>query len=404
MDKNCNSSSNKLVEACLVLFGIALIPISLFARNLNDTSHFKPGLPIPTGKYRIATRNFYIVDSSRFDSSGNHFGRNLNFQIWYPAASNHIGSVNYVSPELDRAMVQDKYNNIDSSTLTEWMKLPVNVALNGTSFRGRKFPLLFFLHGFGMSRASYTSIVAQLASDGYIVLSFDSPRSGLMVLPHGQILYTVYDGKPDRKCESMAADASFLLSWVKKNAQTIFGEIRSPIDLNKVGILGHSLGGAAALQACRNDDRFASAVDLDGDPFGKVADSGLKKNTLVLLNEPNYPPERFKEPGSKYSWDSMGLERKNIWLNVFRKNKTVGSYAIRINGTNHFTFTDFPFLTIQYYRNPNAGIIIERLRGLKIITECIESFFTICFEGQKSEKIGAIAANYPETNLYISNQ
>ncbi|WP_245193415.1 hypothetical protein [Amycolatopsis alba] len=40
------------------------------------------------------------------------------------------------------------------------------------------------------------------------------------------------------------------------------------MDTGRVAATGHSLGGAAALQAVRNDHRFAAVIDLDGYPHG----------------------------------------------------------------------------------------------------------------------------------------
>ncbi len=44
------------------------------------------------------------------------------------------------------------------------------------------------------------------------------------------------------------------------------------IDPDRVAVTGHSLGGAAALQAARQDPAFAAAINLDGyprDPSGE---------------------------------------------------------------------------------------------------------------------------------------
>lgn len=377
---------------------------SLYSQQQNDTSQFKFALPTPSGEYNIGTRIFFVSDPLRFDSVLNKKGRDIIFQIWYPSLSKHKNTLSYITEDLIKAMQKDEYNNIDSISLLKWGNLKTHASENIPNNVSKKFPILFFLHGFGVSRYSYITIIEDLVSKGFVVISIDSPHSGLMVLPNGEVINTLYDGKPIVKCESMAKDVSFVYDWIKNSKDEKFIKLISIIDFSKAGVVGHSLGGAAALEICRIDNRFSACIDLDGDPLGKVEEVGLNKPTLILLNEPLYSADRFKEPGSKEKWDSMGNERKKTWEDIFMKNKNNPSYAIRIVGTNHFSFTDFPFVTIQYYRNPNAGIIINKERGLLIITSYIKAFFDSFIVGDKSINIKKMTEIFPETNIQLTTQ
>ena len=53
----------------------------------------------------------------------------------------------------------------------------------------------------------------------------------------------------------------------------------------RLGAVGHSFGGAQALQFCHDDARCRAAIDLDGIPFGSVVADGLFKPAMFLLSD-----------------------------------------------------------------------------------------------------------------------
>ena len=58
------------------------------------------------------------------------------------------------------------------------------------------------------------------------------------------------------------------------------------MNLQSVGVFGHSFGGAAAAEICHLDDRFKAGIDLDGDPYGDVIKTGLNQPFMFILSEP----------------------------------------------------------------------------------------------------------------------
>jgi pimeloyl-ACP methyl ester carboxylesterase len=56
-------------------------------------------------------------------------------------------------------------------------------------------------------------------------------------------------------------------------------------DTAHVAYVGHSLGGAASLQACHDDPACVGAADLDGTPYGPVAVTGLAAPFLLLSSQ-----------------------------------------------------------------------------------------------------------------------
>src|SRR2546425_1025709 len=61
-----------------------------------------------------------------------------------------------------------------------------------------------------------------------------------------------------------------------------------PVGVTTVhGTLGHSLGGAAALEACVSQALLRACADMDGYPFGDVEQQGVGRPFLVLLSQPD---------------------------------------------------------------------------------------------------------------------
>jgi len=97
------------------------------------------------------------------------------------------------------------------------------------------------------------------------------------------------DGEDRRRAEGWtairAADLRFVLSQLTamdrgrlpENSARLAGRL----DLRRVAVAGHSLGGAAAVQAAVLDDRFRSAIDIDG--FPRFAEPGAHQPPVLAL-------------------------------------------------------------------------------------------------------------------------
>jgi Platelet-activating factor acetylhydrolase, isoform II len=95
-----------------------------------------------------------------------------------------------------------------------------------------------------------------------------------------------------------AADSSFVLDQL-----TDLGRIEptSPLagrlDLQHVGMVGHSLGRATAVQVISADARFQVGVNIDGIIPAARASARLDRPFLWLQSE--------GKPGDQYSWSAM---------------------------------------------------------------------------------------------------
>jgi fermentation-respiration switch protein FrsA (DUF1100 family) len=101
-------------------------------------------------------------------------------------------------------------------------------------------PLVVFAHGFLLGIDDYNGTVQHLAKYGYVVATVDYPES-IVSFDHHDAVKALEDG----------IDAA------------IQSQLGDRIDTSKVVVMGHSVGGKAAVWAAAEDSRFKAVVALD---------------------------------------------------------------------------------------------------------------------------------------------
>jgi pimeloyl-ACP methyl ester carboxylesterase len=369
-----------------------------------------PTLPEPSGAYAVGTAISHLTDASRPDTLAKKPGqfRELIFQLWYPTDVAPKGeTAPYIpNPALLQALKDEPHDGQAPALIDAWKDIRTAATLDAPLSRKiAKCPLLFFSHGLGESRSTYTAFAQDLASHGYIVVCIDHPYGGITILTDGRVISTGDD--PDagsteatpRMVEAWARDASFVLDRLASPAKTdgaALERVARHIDLSRVGMLGHSLGGAAALEACRADSRFKACVDLDGAPFGKVTQEGVKRPTLVMRSQPIYSDEDLAKRGrTRAQWEEMGRQGKLMWDSMLPRDKSTPVYTVKPKGTGHMSYSDAPFVmpdTITRF----GGRIIDARRGYEIITRYILAFFDKYLDGKPSDLLDGTNSPYPE--------
>jgi predicted dienelactone hydrolase len=135
----------------------------------------------------------------------------------------------------------------------------------------------------------------------------------------------------ERLIDIRAADSSFALDQLSRLAQVNPNSpLAGHLDLRHVGIAGHSLGGATAVQVMAADARFKVGVDLDGKLFGAERDAHLDRPFLWV--------QSGEAPSGEYT---QGRDRL---LNGLRD----GGALVTFRGSVHIGFTDGPsYLTAR---------------------------------------------------------
>ena len=80
-----------------------------------------------------------------------------------------------------------------------------------------------------------------------------------------------------------AADLASVADQLAQLPADAAGLLAGRLDLDRLGGLGHSFGGNAALQWCRDDRRCRAAANLDGALWTEVGRVGLDRPALQVL-------------------------------------------------------------------------------------------------------------------------
>lgn len=158
---------------------------------------------------------------------------------------------------------------------------------------------------------------------------------------------------------------TFTLDQLTALARDAANGFAGKLDLDHVGLLGHSFGGATALDVCQRERRCAGAVDLDGSPFGAVEQTGLGKPMMGILSEP--PTE-----------GDLAMLRR-----VAAATPQGGASLLAIAGTRHFNFAD-DAVTLSPLRLFGLLGPIDGSRGLQITRDYVRAFFDTYLRGSRS--------------------
>lgn len=316
-------------------------------------------LPQPNGCHPVGTRTDVLRDT--------HRSRDLPVTMWYPAVEGTSALAPYMDKKTADALAEAWKLQPDFQLLVRTHARPlVPIA------EGGPFPVVLLEHGADVVPAIYTILAEGLASSGFIVVATNHPpASTISVFPDGHVVkFTAYwPEKADYRTQGVAigkfidevlvADVRFVLDQLREmNSRDHFW--RRQLDLSKIGIVGHSLGGATAALATLEEPRILAGVNLDGSTFpgmnGDVRPVPVHKPFLFLATE-----EHASNPAARIR-EYVGSESN--------------SYYVIVGGANHGSFTDADLLTSRFSReSPSDNSAFERARLTSLLTRSLVEEF-----------------------------
>ena len=264
-------------------------------------------LPRLSGSHPIGTKTTVLTDTGR--------NRELLVTAWYPAAKPRKG---HLAPYMDAktaAAVAKEWELVASFAA----RIQTHAERESAVASGGPFPVVLLEHGSGTVPQMYTILAEYLASHGFVVIATNHPPDSLIsVFPDGQELhFTPYwPEDKDRRTQGIAIgkfadevlvrDVRFVLDQLAEmNAHDRFW--RGKLDLSKVGIVGHSMGGTTAALATLEDKRILAGVNLDGSTYPGMNNDlrpvDVHKPFLFLATEehaegPDHAREYVGSPGN----------------------------------------------------------------------------------------------------------
>jgi predicted dienelactone hydrolase len=276
--------------------GRGVLAIGLALGGLALLTAFVPTLPKPSGPHSVGSEIFRWTDNQRPETLTANASdrRQVVAQAWYPTDTSSGPAAPYFEAQRH---LPGSIGGLPSFMFGSFGKVATHATLETTISRHQqKWPVLLLSPGLAIPREQYTALSADLASRGYVVIALSAPyESAVTVLAGGHVVgQTAHPdvmGPPphpavERLIDIRAADASFVLDQLSRLTQIDpSSPLAGHLDLHHVGIIGHSIGGATAVQVIATDPRFKVAVNLDGKLFGAQSADHLNRPLLWIQSD-----------------------------------------------------------------------------------------------------------------------
>lgn len=310
----------------------------------------KPETISVTGSYQVAREDDYYTDLLRKESYANdESDRELPVSFWYPEAYSE----------------------------------------------NQGCPLVLFSHGsFGVKESNET-LYRELASHGYVVCAIDHTyqcfstklSNGKTVRLSSSFVREIASDDPDKDPEQSlvhfnqwmtvrTGDINFVLDMILEKASADAVSVLGLIDSSRICVMGHSLGGSAALGVGRQRNDVSAVISLEA-PF--LCDiQGVDVDGNFIFDEYDYPVPLLNIY-SDASWSHLREWKQYVENARLLEPASENIQNIYFSGIGHFSLTDLslssPFLTMLFDGGSPKEAPEETLRKLNEI--CLE--FLDCY-------------------------
>lgn len=340
----------------LAIFALLLPVLLLSPANAAPCKSGSLVLPQALGGYQVGIRTLVVADAAR--------GRELLVTAWFPTESGTV-----VASYMDKLTATEFGRKWEFESGFE-QSVCTHAWLDSTIPPQKAFPVVLLEHGSGVVPAIYTSLAEGLASNGFVVIATNHPPDSLIaVYPDGHEMkfQPYWPEKADRRAQGVAigkfaedvlvADVKFVLNQLQQlNSHDEFWQ--GHLDLSRIAIVGHSMGGTTGALALKEDGRIQAGVNLDGSTYpGMNADVrpiALGKPLLFMETE-----EHAADP------ETHGREFTGSEANT---------YYVVVAGSDHMAFTDAPLLRCRFSKTRGTGSCERALQVIELTRSLVNEF------------------------------
>lgn len=336
-----------------------------------------PRIPTPSGPYPVGTRIIEMVDPARKEIySGKDEARRYLIQVWYPA---EVKPTDKQAPWMEHADIFAPaiatYIDLPSYFLDHLALVKIPAYQNADVASSESpFAVILFSHGWNGFNAQNAGQAIELASRGFVVAGIQHTYGAVItVFPDGTVAPNNPNALPRDAKDPNYEEAARILAdqWAGDMANTLDflasddegNPFRGKVDMDKVGVYGHSTGGGAAIQFCGVDPRCKAVLGMD--PFmrpvsAEVIAGGISQPSFFMFSQ---------------SWADDTDTPSNTFFRQFIPHAAESFGVIRIQGTRHYDFSDLPLLSPIA---PQLGLK-GPLNG-KRVTEIVNAYLLDFFE------------------------
>jgi dienelactone hydrolase len=339
--------------------------------------------PSPAGPARVGTLVMGLADGAREDpilADGTR--RELLVRFWYPASLDQ----NCKPAEYTSARVWDHFARLSQLSLPA---VTTNSCLDAPVADGGH-PVVVFTHGYTGTFTDYTFLFEDLASRGYVVASIDHTYEATAVeFPDGRLVTSVLGSHLDdswqtdeatvsRALSARLDDLAFVMNELEALNDSAGNQFAGKLDLTRVALAGHSLGGLTTWLGVQRDPRFKAAVLLD--PY--LADFGSDSTeTPVLLM-------------------TMGREKPSqdecrLWSDLHGPR-----FWVNLRGAEHATSSDAVWLAKGAIQTGSMG----PEKTIDAIRQYIVAFLEAHLDGSTLQSRKGLSLEFPKSTTTTQDQ
>ena len=324
-------------------------------------------LPAPDGPYSVGVRSFGWIDETRAElaTPDEDDFREVAVQIWYPATANTDEKKALYTPELEAMLAASADLPPGEQGFVRAHAPLLNTATNSVpgampAASDRPWPVILFSPGGNVSRHFQTALAEWIASQGFVFVSMSHPYSTIDVAPHSGFSMSIDWGlddedaqaaraNDDRLADVLATDADFVIEKLRELVDSE-GPFAGALELDHLGIAGHSRGGTTVGRACATNPSFIACAVIDNIGPDREQGTGVPPPFLTLRSP----------------WENDRIAVLHDYLGH------TGSvaYDVELAESNHFTCTDLPLFL--------ADLRIEGVEpagGIGACADILTSFF-----------------------------
>jgi len=396
----------RVIRTMVVVALFAVVGIAALLGLLRLDHNRETTLPTPTGPFAVGRTTYAWSDAAQADALAPQPGtkRELLAWIWYPAAPRQPSQTldDYLPAPWRTALERQS-----GALLTQFLTRDLSrvhahsIADAELSPQQRSYPVILMRPGLAALTTDYTTLAEDLASHGYVVVGFDAPyRSYVVVFPDGRVIARAPQNNADlvsgsqqehlanELVQAWSADLGFALDQLERlNASDPSGRFLGRLDMQRVGVFGHSIGGATALQFCHDDSRCKAGIDVDGAPLGSVVAEGVTQPFMFLLSDHRSESDaetRPVEANIRSIYDRLPSDRRS---------------QIMVRGANHYMFSDNGAMLkspLVMRAMHTLGIVrLDGRRQVALTAHYISTFFDVYLKGAPASELER-QPEYPE--------
>ncbi len=380
-----------------VLMHIFIIIFSFFVINYAVSCDRSIKFPSLTGPHSVGYKNIEFTDKDREDPYNQGHHRKIKVTVYYP--SNDAPKLEpygdeeviFWRTELKEPLKSKEITPKEFESITQELKCTqVFKSKDATPATG-PFPVILFEHGFGVTAGSYQRMLLELVSHGYVVIVPGHPHIATTVIFDDGTKAFLKAGRDALMFETAFLDTQFILRQIDSIAS-----ITPSMDLTKIGMIGHSLGGATTIRTTRINPRINAGISLDAPISHDTYDYDGGERSVSKLDS-----DIVLDYGSDFEKPFLHIFAGKPMCDLSSVHLNHTNFKAIIKGTEHNSFADHGILKgkISVFKEKGWHLGAGDTDASSYQTEMIrliQSFFDTFL---KDEHVDLIALNSETINV-----